>query len=485
MARDGRRRRGALAAVCVVALLAAGSTYAVADARGSVPGPLTVDPVPQAYPDLGSAPGATAVGGAPVVPAATAPLDPAAPVPDPPALATVLQPLLAAPGLGPRVGATVVDVGTGEVLLAQADEAAYEPASVAKLLTSAAALERLGADHVTTTSAALVPGGDELYLVGGGDLLLAAGPGDPEAVVGRAGLGDLADQVAAALVGQGVTSVRLRLDDSVLGGLGWGESVGPGVVPADLSNGFVAPLTGLAVDVGRLTSDNYARRVPDPGTSAAEAFAAALAERGVSVGGRITRAVVPAPAQEVGSVTSAPLSEVVAYTLAASDNTVADAHARLVALDAGAPADYASGGRAVLDVVAGLGVPVDGLVLTDGSGLSDGSRLSPRSLAAVLVAAGSDQHPQLRPLLAGLPVAALTGTLVDRFDASATARSAQGLVRAKTGSLTGTASLAGTVVDGSGRLLAFAVLADATEGTVPARTAVDEVAGALARCGCP
>lgn len=475
-----RGRRGPVALACVLVLLGVGGAYAVADVRGDVPGPLTDDPVPQPYPDLGAAPGATDPGT--LAPKASTRLT-QAPA-DPAALAAAIGPLLAAPGLGPRVGASVLDATTGQVLLSGADTAGYEPASVAKLLTVAAALEHLGPDSVTTTRAQLVPGTDELYLVGGGDLLLAAGAGDPGATVGRAGLGDLAGRAAATLADRGVTSVRLRLDDSVLGGLGWGPSQGPGVGAADLAAGFVAQVTGLAVDAGRTRRENYAPRVADPGLSAAQAFAVALAERGVAVGGAVRRAQVPGGAEDVGSVDSAPLADVVAYTLAASDNTVAEALARLVAIGTGATPDFAGSGRAVLDVVAGLGVPVDGLVLADGSGLSDGSLLSPRSLTGVLAAASSPDRPRLRPLVTGLPVAALTGTLVDRFDSSAEARVAQGVVRAKTGSLTGTSSLAGTVVDADGRLLAFAVLADATPAMAASRAALDEVAAALARCGC-
>jgi D-alanyl-D-alanine carboxypeptidase/D-alanyl-D-alanine-endopeptidase (penicillin-binding protein 4) len=58
-------------------------------------------------------------------------------------------------------------------------------------------------------------------------------------------------------------------------------------------------------------------------------------------------------------------------------------------------------------------------------------------------------------------------------------------VRAKTGTLNGVHSLAGTVVTADGRLLAFAVLADgATSSRGAAEAALDEVAAELARCGC-
>ncbi|WP_443334021.1 D-alanyl-D-alanine carboxypeptidase [Streptomyces sp. MNU103] len=61
---------------------------------------------------------------------------------------------------------------------------------------------------------------------------------------------------------------------------------------------------------------------------------------------------------------------------------------------------------------------------------------------------------------------------------------AAGLVRAKTGTLTGVNTLAGTVVDRDGRLLAFAFLANDTAGAEAAQSTLDKAATALATCGC-
>ena len=57
-------------------------------------------------------------------------------------------------------------------------------------------------------------------------------------------------------------------------------------------------------------------------------------------------------------------------------------------------------------------------------------------------------------------------------------------MRAKTGTLLGVHALAGTVVTTDGRLLAFAVVADGSGSDAAAEAALDEVAAALAACGC-
>ncbi|MDQ2755768.1 MAG: D-alanyl-D-alanine carboxypeptidase, partial [Actinomycetota bacterium] len=64
---------------------------------------------------------------------------------------------------------------------------------------------------------------------------------------------------------------------------------------------------------------------------------------------------------------------------------------------------------------------------------------------------------------------------------------ARGVVRAKTGTLTGVSGLAGTVTTADGRVLVFVLVANdvpSASGTSGARAALDGFATVLARCGC-
>jgi D-alanyl-D-alanine carboxypeptidase/D-alanyl-D-alanine-endopeptidase (penicillin-binding protein 4) len=402
-----------------------------------------------------------------------------APVPAGARLDALLTPLLGQPALGSAVSMDVVDVRTGDHLTRLGHEAARTPASTAKLLTAAAALATLGPDETLPTRAVRGAAAGDVVLVGGGDMLLAAGQGDPDAVDGHAGLADLAAATAASLKDAGVGRVTVHLDDSLF----TGPATAPGWRPTDVSSGFVAPVQAVAVDAGRTRSGKYAPRAPDPAAAAAARFAQALRAAGVDVVGGVARATAPAGADVLGEVRSASVGDLVEYALTESDNTVAEVLARLVAHDTGRPASFAGAGPAVVAAVSGIDVPVTGAVLTDGSGLGDGSRVAPVTLTAILTAAASDDRPELRPILSGLPVAGVSGTLADRFDQRGQ-RPAAGVVRAKTGSLSGVSSLAGTVVDVDGRLLAFAVLADRVTGSEPARRALDQVATTIAGCGC-
>lgn len=119
----------------------------------------------------------------------------------------------------------------------------------------------------------------------------------------------------------------------------------------------------------------------------------------------------------------------------------------------------------------------------DGSGLSRQDRVSLDSLLAVLQAADRGEHGE--GLLEDLPVAGFSGSLLDRFTGPGTGPGL-GLVRAKTGTLTGVHGLAGVTVDADGTVLGFAVLTDEVKlrDTLDAQATLDRVAAALAACRC-
>ncbi|WP_407344665.1 D-alanyl-D-alanine carboxypeptidase/D-alanyl-D-alanine-endopeptidase [Pengzhenrongella phosphoraccumulans] len=459
--------------VLVVAL--SGGAYLTADAYDVVPGLVTLAPVPAPPAPFPTAPGAvTAPALAPVLPALAAD----APLPTAERLTALVDALASDPRIGPSAGVVVADQLTGEVLARHDDETPHTPASTAKLVTAVAALSALGGDATITTR--VVRGSaDQIVLVGGGDMMLAAGEGDPAKVNGHAGLADLARQAARALTLAGTTTVTLGVDDTLFSG----PAVSPAWDATYLSNGFVAPVTALAVKIAALRDDvEYPQRQADPSLAAGAAFATALAAEGITVTGKPARVTATGDALALGSVESAPMAQVVAYFLTTSDNTITEVVGRLVAIDAGLPGSFGGATDAVVARAQQLGVDTTGARLVDTSGLAAGSALPARTLLGLLGLITDGQHSELRPIAIDLPIGGLRGTLSDRFPSPP----ARGLVRAKTGSLPGVTSLAGTVVTVDGRQLEFVVLADQTPvgGQYAPRVAIDAFVDQLAGCGC-
>ncbi|MCZ2825352.1 MULTISPECIES: D-alanyl-D-alanine carboxypeptidase/D-alanyl-D-alanine endopeptidase [unclassified Modestobacter] len=456
---SGRRVKLLIAAVLALVLVAAGVVLALDLTGGDPAVAVDAEQVPDAVlPDL-TEPG-------PVL----TPLSAEAPVPDPAALTAVLTPLLAAPALGSGLSAQVVDVATGQVLFDQDAADPGTPASTAKLLTALAALTTLDpTDTLTTTVVAgSTPG--EVVLVGGGDPTLSTTAPSVD-YPGAATVADLAAQVQEALGGQPVTSVVV--DNSLFSGpltaQGWGADDAPST--------YAAPVTATAVDGARQVPGRTPRS-GSPGTDAGAALAAALGapEAAVSLG------AAPAGARTLGSVESAPVARLVEQALTASDNLLAESLARHVAIARGLPATFQGAGQAIGAALAEAGLDTTGLALSDASGLSRDDRVPARLLVDVVQAAADGSVPDADVLLSGLPVAGYDGTLTDRAVAG---QGIPGSVRAKTGTLLGVNDLAGTVQTADGRLLAFAVLADGTTGSLEdTETALDVVAAALAGCGC-
>ena len=189
-----------------------------------------------------------------------------------------------------------------------------------------------------------------------------------------------------------------------------------------------------------------------------------------------------AGAKTIASVQSPPLMERLREMMNASDNVMAESIGREVAAAKGRPQSFTGAVQAVLGQLDGAGIDTTGAALVDSSGLSVDDRLTAETLDEVVGAAAGDTTPQLRPLVDLLPIAGGSGTLSNRYLDTDAGRAAAGFLRAKTGSLTGTNTLAGIVTDASGRVLTFALMSNNAGPT--GRTSIDALAATLRSCGC-
>jgi serine-type D-Ala-D-Ala carboxypeptidase/endopeptidase (penicillin-binding protein 4) len=412
------------------------------------------------------------------------------PLPTSQGLNAALGPLLNGPALGGIRTGAVLDAATGRGLFDHQADQPTAPASTTKIATAVAALETLGPDFTIPTTVIPGPGPGTIVLVGGGDPTLTATAPTPGAdpSVQPATLSALADATAKALRARSTHKVKLSYDTSRYTG---------SVVHPIGRNDNLAPVTALMTDEGRVdpNTTESAPRVADPAAFAAQSFAGMLQARGITVSGTPAPATASVPFRSfrpfghtIAQVRSMPLSALVERMLTNSDNDIAEALARQTAIGAHQPADFSGGATALSRALTKLGLPLGGTVFLDGSGLDRDDRLTADLLARLLATAASPAHPELRSVLSGLPVAGFTGTLSDRFNASDdpdhSRANAAGLVHAKTGTLTGVNTLAGTVVDADGRLLVFAFMASGTSDPYAAMATLDRLAIAVTGCGC-
>lgn len=356
-------------------------------------------------------------------------------------LTNALTTLGANPALG-TYGARVSRASDGATVFEHAPGDALRPASVTKVLTASAALLSLGAQDRVTTQ--VVRGADpaEVTIKAAGDVWL-----DADA------LDDLATQIGHA--------DRVLIDTSVWDGM---EEMLPGWNPLDIDGGFVAPLQPAMLSGGRLNGETTGDvpRSHTPALDVAQALANRVGATEVGVG------TAPADGQVAAAVESPTLAERLEMMMKHSDNVYAEAIGREVALKRGTK----DAPGAALSVLAERGFDTAGVTLVDNSGLSTDDRIPAQLLDALMLDATT--KPELRPLLAALPVAAADGTLADRYGDLP----GRGWVRAKTGTLDNTASLAGTVTSVNGNVYTFAVICNDAD-VLAARRAMDELTSAL------
>src|SRR5580704_7468861 len=278
------------------------------------------------------------------------------PLPTASGLHTALAGPLSAPALGHQVSALVADPVTGRVLLSEHGSRPMTPASTTKLATGLAALAVLGQNARFTTKVVRGATTGSIVLVGGGDPTLAVNPFPARDYPQPATLASLAQATARTLKAQGRRTVVLGYDTSLYTGPG----LAPGWPAAYVTGGDVTAIVPLEVDQGRLTpagqpedSDdpyNLAARSPDPAAMAASAFTGLLTADGIHVTGspQPQTATAKTAKTTLASVTSPPLSALVAQMLEESNNVIAENLARQVAVATGQPASFSGAAQAVI-----------------------------------------------------------------------------------------------------------------------------------------
>ncbi|WP_017571117.1 D-alanyl-D-alanine carboxypeptidase/D-alanyl-D-alanine endopeptidase [Nocardiopsis halotolerans] len=433
-------------------------------------------------------------------------------------------------------GVVVTDPDTGEVLYSRDGGERLLPASNMKLFTAAAALDVLGADHTFSTEVVVEgrPGHrrsvEDLYLVGGGDPTLTVEDLDAMAAdVAASGVrlvrGDVyADdtwfdsqrlvddwwpedepyaysaQVSALTVAHGerydtgVTEVVVTPADA-------GE---PAHVDLGAAEGYAEldnrSLTGEPGSDGTLVVDRtlgtntitvsgsipaggapvtVLRTVHEPAGLAGHLFEQALERHGVTVKGDSALGGAPGGRTRVlADHESSELEEILVPFMKFSNNAHAEMLVKSIGREVADEGSWAAGLAGVEDSLVRLGVDTSDLVLNDGSGLSRGNLVTADTVIDLLVS--TRDAPWHGIWTASLPVAGVSdpfvgGTLRYRMEGTA----AEGVVEAKTGTMTGVSALSGYVDAPDGGQLAFSVVNNGHSGPAP-RAVQDAIAVRLA-----
>jgi len=370
-----------------------------------------------------------------------------------------------------RMGVEVMRASDGEVLFSHNVDARFNPASNTKMLTTAAAMAYLGPDWRYRTSLYGPPADSDGVVHG--DVVLR-GSGDPSLTA--TDLGDLARDLArsgvtkiegdlyaesgdqALILHRNTYAVHVRPTSAGARAQAWVEPRSELFVvdnQAQTVNGKKSRLridayrkdTHLVVTIrGRIAESRGeyvdARRLADGALYAGWTLRDALADFGVEVTGDVKTGELPVRTV-LAMHRSAPLSDVCRISNKPSNNFVAEAIYRTLGGEVyGGPGTTEKGTRAIREFMSSLGVDNNRYTIINGSGLTHENRLTAADLTQVLRAIYFDVA--IAPeFLTSLAIAGIDGTIRNRFQGT----EAVGLVRAKTGTLSGVSALSGYVGD--------------------------------------
>lgn len=353
------------------------------------------------------------------------------------------------------IGIKVVAVETGEVVYEKNPYKLHHPASTTKLFTAATALAKLGSDYQFETTVYVDADADTQVV---GDIYLK-GRADP--VLQPFDMMKLVD----TLLETGLQSIQgdIVVDTTYL------DTVreGPGWMWDD------RPLRISALSIRQIE--------PEPGTRS-RALACGyllrneLIEKGIEVTGDVVPGTVPLDARTVAKHLSPPLANIIKLMNKPSDNWIAELLFKTIGAEVmGEPGTWAKGRDAVNEFLEEITGEPPAHRFVDGSGLSRYNLLNAELLTQLL---GYMYHNfELMPeYLASLPIAGVDGTLGNRMQGM----SAEKVLRAKTGTLSGVSALAGYAFTADGEVFAFGILISHYVGSaISARDIQDQIGNYL------
>lgn len=355
-----------------------------------------------------------------------------------------------------QVGLLVWDLDADTLFFAHNSQQTMRPASTMKLVTAITALNQMGGDYRLTTSLRMEGSVTDSTLYGD---LVVEGAMDP--MLDKDDMRAFAQSVYKL----GIDTIRgqLRADrsmkDNDLLGEGWCW---------DDDNPMLSPLV-------------YQRK-----DSFLESFEQELQTLGIAVcppepselpttGYTPIKATTEKITQTVLCQRNHTVDQLLIPMMKESDNLYAEALFYHLAKAAGRkPATAKQSASIERQLIGKLGLTPSHYRIADGSGLSLYNYISPELLVRFLrYAYRNDQIA--RHLLPSLPVAGMDGTLKKRMTGTA----AYGMVKAKTGTLSGVITLAGYATSANGQHLCFAILNQSILSASTARDFQDKICIAL------
>ena len=362
---------------------------------------------------------------------------------------------------GSDFSVVVLDAATQQVVFSRRGDAAMLSASNMKIITAVNTVATVGPDTRFRTSVFAGANPGDITIQGGGDPMLTT-----------ADLKSLAKTTAASLDPDTpvVVSTDLNLFPAASLAPGWPR----GYVPSSAS-----PVTALA----RLGDYSV-----NPTERAVSVFIAKLRSLGFATR-RGTEVDVPASTTPIAGSSRHTAGDAIRLMLNVSENNIAENLFRHVALAAGLPATWRGARTAAESTLAALGIDTTGLALMDGSGLSRTNRVSALALANVVRLSTAGDKARFAVLYArnSMPTSGTSGTLDDTFGRYTTnpSRCAQGVVRAKTGTLSDTIGLSGVTIGADGQKKVFSILVNHRPQRFSAlsiRQAADGLAATITGC---